>query len=149
MGWRKVSANRVALPLFFVSVADKGLRDRLNVETSTGLNVTEFEKRSWCHPGCFAQRVRKRLKEKGIAFSLLQKSEPFAAPFEAQGRQGKKERRGLRSESRIEKTLCMTPLRFLQRGAKRLKRRELRFALLQHDAKSAPFEAQGRQGKQE
>jgi hypothetical protein len=61
-----------------VSVADKGVKDRLNVATPACLNVAELGERSGCHPGCFAARVRKRLKEKEMAFAFLQKSDPFA-----------------------------------------------------------------------
>ena len=52
VGLISVASKELASPRFrltrrsAVSVADKGLRDRLNVETSAGLNVTEFEKRS-------------------------------------------------------------------------------------------------------
>jgi hypothetical protein len=40
-------------------------------------------KRSECHPGCFVQRVRKRLKDKEMAFALLQKSERESAVEES------------------------------------------------------------------
>ena len=49
-------------------------------------------------PRVNTQRVGKRLKKKGICFALVhpsrigvKKSEPFAAPFGAQGKRGKKE----------------------------------------------------------
>jgi hypothetical protein len=46
--------------------------------------------------------------------------------------------------ARNQGTLVAAYLRFLQRGGKWLKGKEMRFALLHGSAKSAPFAAQGR-----
>jgi hypothetical protein len=85
------------LPLFFVSVADKGVTgpSRLRVNASFVVRVpwfvkraksVELEERSECHPGCFAARVRKGLKGKEMRFSLLRKSEKEWAAKERVGR---------------------------------------------------------------
>ena len=58
-----------------VSVADKGVKDRLNVATPARLNVAELGERSGCHPGCFAARVRNDMKRREMRISLLQKSD--------------------------------------------------------------------------
>jgi hypothetical protein len=49
----------------------------VEVEERVDLNAecTEFaEKDGTPHPGCFAQRVRKYLKQKGLRFCVVQKS---------------------------------------------------------------------------